>query len=105
MAPLGTLADIGLVTLLAVLLSPIAWLYYFTLAFPAWVATLARPVQRALWLRGLLLVARALRSGDEQQPPEPKRAQYGARARRHPDGDVEEVVVQTRTRCQQTRIP
>jgi len=63
MAPLGTLADIGLVTLLAVLLSPIAWLYYYTLAFPAWVATLARPVQRAPWLRGLLLVAGALTSG------------------------------------------
>ena len=61
--PLGTLADIGVVTLLAVLFSPIAWLYYYTLAFPAWVATLARPVQRAPWLRVLLLVAGVLTSG------------------------------------------
>jgi alpha-1,2-mannosyltransferase len=62
-APLGTLADVGVVTLLAVLLSPIAWLYYYTLAFPAWVATLARPTQRAPWLRALLLIAGALTSG------------------------------------------
>ena len=62
-APPGALADVGLVTVLAVLLSPIAWLYYYTLAFTAWVATLARPTRRPPWLRGLLLIAGALTSG------------------------------------------
>jgi hypothetical protein len=62
-APPGALADVGLVTVLAVLLSPIAWLYYYTLAFPAWVATLARPTQRPPWLRALLLSAAVLTSG------------------------------------------
>ncbi len=39
----ATLAEVGIVALLAVLFSPIAWLYYHTLAFPAWVAALAAP--------------------------------------------------------------
>jgi alpha-1,2-mannosyltransferase len=39
--------DVGLVTLLAILLSPIAWDHYYLLAFPAWVAALGRsPNQR-----------------------------------------------------------
>jgi alpha-1,2-mannosyltransferase len=34
-------AEVALVTLAAVLLSPIAWWYYFALAYPAWVTVLA----------------------------------------------------------------
>lgn len=42
----------GLVVLLAILLAPIAWLHYFTLAFPVWVAAIAnRPPLRG-WARG-----------------------------------------------------
>lgn len=56
--------EIGLVTLLAVLLSPIAWPYYYVLTFPAWVWLLshrtpptvpgARPRRAALILAGIL---------------------------------------------------
>ena len=45
--------DVGLVTLLAVLVSPIAWDHYFLLAFPAWVAALSRGPdarQRGTWI-------------------------------------------------------
>ena len=35
--------EVGVVTLLSVLLSPLAWEHYYLLALPAWVAALARP--------------------------------------------------------------
>src|SRR5439155_258559 len=46
----------------AVLVSPVAWLYYYTLAFPGWVAVLSRP-PRSPQLSALLLVAAILTSG------------------------------------------
>ncbi len=59
--------EVGLVTILAVLLSPIAWLYYHTLAFPGWVAALTRPAPAAAWARrtrlAVLCVAGVLTSG------------------------------------------
>ena len=56
--------DLGLVTLLAVLLSPIAWDHYFLLALPAWVAALARPLRdRAPGTRLLLIAAGVATSG------------------------------------------
>jgi len=57
--PEDALADIGMVTLLAVLLSPIASYYYFGLLFPAWVAALRGPIvaDRRLWRAGLVLAA------------------------------------------------
>ena len=62
-----SLSDVGLVTLLAVLVSPVAWLYYHTLAFPAWVAVLSRPTpdpaRREIWRWALLGVAGILTSG------------------------------------------
>jgi alpha-1,2-mannosyltransferase len=45
--------DVGIVLLLAILLSPIAWDHYYLLAFPAWVAVLSRspePRSRASWI-------------------------------------------------------
>jgi hypothetical protein len=59
----ATLFDIGAVTLLAVLVSPIAWLYYYTLAFPAWLALLQRPRPYDPWVRTTLLIAGTLTSG------------------------------------------
>jgi hypothetical protein len=59
----ATLSEVGLVTLLAVLVSPIAWLYYYTLAFPGWVAVLGRPGPSAPPRRALLIVAGVLTSG------------------------------------------
>ncbi len=55
-APLDGLAVAGLV---AVLCSPIAWLYYHTLAFPGWLAALTREPgsgsrRAALWCAALL---------------------------------------------------
>ena len=62
-----SLSDVGLVTLLAVLASPVAWLYYHTLAFPAWVAVLScstpDPARREIWRWALLGVAGILTSG------------------------------------------
>ena len=57
--PEDALADIGMVTLLAVLLSPIASYFYFGLLFPAWVAALRGPIiaDRRLWRAGLVLAA------------------------------------------------
>jgi len=55
------LDGIAIAALAAVLLSPIAWLYYHTLALPAWLAALtghpaapARPRRAALWIAGVL---------------------------------------------------
>lgn len=58
-APYG----MGLAAELAVLLSPVAWLYYHTLAFLAWVAVLARRRPFPLWARVLLGAAGILTSG------------------------------------------
>ncbi len=53
-------SEVGLVTLLAVLLSPIAWLYYYTLAFPAWVGVLTRPTPHAPRTRHVRVAALSL---------------------------------------------
>ncbi len=59
-----TLYEVGLVTLLAVLLSPIAWPYYYTLALPAWVGVLTRPTAQGRPLRvATLMLAGILTSG------------------------------------------
>jgi len=58
-ATIDPLLEIGLVTIVAVLLSPIGWYYYFGLLFPAWVAALRAPGSRTysvvLGLAALLL--------------------------------------------------
>jgi len=65
--PQNSLSDVGLVTLLAVLVSPVAWLYYHTLAFPAWVAVLSRSTPDSarpeIWRSALLCAAGVLTSG------------------------------------------
>jgi alpha-1,2-mannosyltransferase len=56
--------DIGIVTLLAVVVSPIAWDHYFLLLFPAWVAALSRaPAARPRGSRIALIVAGIATSG------------------------------------------
>jgi alpha-1,2-mannosyltransferase len=59
--------EISLVTLLAVLLSPLAWPYYYILAFPAWVGVLTRPTPHTPQGRRLkvatVMVAGLLTSG------------------------------------------
>lgn len=56
--------DVGLVTLLAILVSPIAWDHYFLLAFPAWVAALSRaPEARTRWSLIALVAAGIATSG------------------------------------------
>lgn len=57
------LDGIAVAGLVAVLLSPIAWLYYHTLAMPAWVVTLARPAAGPTPRRVALRVAGLLTSG------------------------------------------
>ena len=57
------LDGVAVAALLAVLLSPIAWLYYHTLALPAWLAALTRRPTGALLRRVTLWVAAALTSG------------------------------------------
>jgi hypothetical protein len=59
----GEVYNMGLMTLVAVLCSPIAWLYYYTLAFPAWVAVLRGPPPSTLWIRVPLVAAGLLTSG------------------------------------------
>ena len=59
--------EVGLVTLLAVLLSPIAWSYYYGLALPAWVQVLTHPPPHASqggrWRVAALILAAVLTSG------------------------------------------
>jgi alpha-1,2-mannosyltransferase len=56
--------DVGIVTLLAVLVSPIGWDHYFLLAFPAWVAALSRaPEGRTRGSRIALVAAAIATSG------------------------------------------
>jgi alpha-1,2-mannosyltransferase len=58
----AVLRDVGIVTLAALLFSPIAWSHSFLLAFPAWVAALERERRpRAAWVA--LLVAGIATSG------------------------------------------
>jgi len=45
----GSLWEVGLVLLTALLIAPIGWLHSFTLAFPAWVAALSGPPALAGW--------------------------------------------------------
>jgi glycosyl transferase family 87 len=59
----GEVYDIGVMTLVAVLCSPIAWLYYYTLALPAWVAVLRGPPPSTPWIRVPLVAAGLLTSG------------------------------------------
>ena len=55
------LAGVGATALVAVLAAPVAWVHYFVLAFPAWLALLANPrtpdapaIRRAaLWLAAI----------------------------------------------------
>lgn len=59
--------EVGLVTLLAVLVSPVGWFYYSLLAIPVWAAALSLPPpdpgwRTAAW-RGALVVAGVLLSG------------------------------------------
>jgi alpha-1,2-mannosyltransferase len=54
-------AEVAVVTLLAVLLSPIAWVHYFLLLFPAWLVALHRPADGS-W-RVLRPLAAVLTSG------------------------------------------
>src|SRR5439155_1095674 len=54
--------EVGLAAVIAVRASPVAWLYYYPLAFPGWVAVLSRP-PRSPQLSALLLVAAILTSG------------------------------------------
>lgn len=62
--PEEALADVGMVTLLAVLISPIGWYYYFGLLFPAFAAALrAKPASHATAWYVLLALAGILTSG------------------------------------------
>lgn len=54
--------EVGIVTLLAVLLSPIAWSHYYLLAFPAWVAAVSR-APRTRTARVALVLAAVATSG------------------------------------------
>ncbi len=57
-------SGIGATTLVAVLAAPIAWVHYFTLAFPAWVAVLTAPTGRRSAIRtATLFVAGLATSG------------------------------------------
>jgi len=56
--------DLGIVTLLAVLVSPIAWIHYYFLALPAWIGVIASgPAGRPRWVRAALVVAGIATSG------------------------------------------
>jgi alpha-1,2-mannosyltransferase len=59
-----TVGEVGLVALLAVLVSPIAWWHYYVLLFPVWLTALTRypPMDRRIW-SGALVVAGILTSG------------------------------------------
>ncbi len=57
------LSGVAMAALLAVLLSPIAWLYYHTLAFPGWIAALTRAPQSGPARRAALWGAAILTSG------------------------------------------
>lgn len=54
-------SEMGVVTLLMVLLSPLAWEHYYLLALPAWVAALSRPPEQHTpgFSMGLLVIALA----------------------------------------------
>jgi len=58
--PMDAWYEAGVVTLVAVLISPIGWFYYFGLLFPAWVAVLSRPTGSRWSPRRLGLVAAGL---------------------------------------------
>jgi alpha-1,2-mannosyltransferase len=56
-------AEVGMVTQLAVLLSPIGWFHYEILALPAWVAALAHPSPPGRWWILVLALAAIFLSG------------------------------------------
>ncbi len=68
-APLPGVAVAGLV---AVLCSPIAWLYYHTLALPGWLAALTHQPVGSAWRRAALWVAALLTSGVLTFAPYPR---------------------------------
>jgi len=56
--------DLGIVLLVAVVVSPIAWIHYYFLAFPAWIAAVSRPpMGRPGWVRVALIAAGIAMSG------------------------------------------
>jgi len=57
------LHDLGIVTLVAVLVTPIAWIHYYFLALPAWIGAIARAATRPPAVRGALIVAAVATSG------------------------------------------
>ena len=59
----GPLHGVAVASLVAVLCSPIAWLYYHTLAFPGWLAALTREPTGSAWRRAALWGAALLTSG------------------------------------------
>ncbi len=67
--------EVAVVTLLAVLISPIAWVHYYVLLFPAWVAVLVRPAgPEGGWARrAALAVAGVATSGALTIGPRPLR--------------------------------
>lgn len=60
----GALEELAVVAVLAVLVSPIAWVHYFLLLLPAWIIALTRPrdVRRRGW-SWVLLIAGVVTSG------------------------------------------
>jgi alpha-1,2-mannosyltransferase len=57
------LHDLGIVTLVAVLVTPIAWIHYYFLALPAWIGAIARAASRPPAVRGALVAAAVATSG------------------------------------------
>jgi hypothetical protein len=74
--PTGALYEVGIVTLLAVLLSPVGWYYYFGLLLPAGAAAIThRPSSGRLWWIGIF-VAAVLLSGVLRPLPLPDRLAF-----------------------------
>jgi alpha-1,2-mannosyltransferase len=56
--------DLGIVTLLAILVTPIAWIHYYWLAFPAWIGAISRaPLARHRLAQVALAIAGVATSG------------------------------------------
>jgi hypothetical protein len=61
--PGDPLSELGIVALLMVLVSPLAWEHYYLLALPAWVVALARVEERAVGRSIALFAAGIATSG------------------------------------------
>jgi hypothetical protein len=71
--PTSAFRDVGIVLVAACLVSPIAWLHTFTLAYPLWVFALATPERERPWWRSTLWgVAGVLTSGYLAKVPWPQ---------------------------------